>query len=91
MDELIRSLSQSSGVALGAVLGSLGIIGVTLISVISVAMSEWRKVRETESVAALKQQMLDRGMTADDIVKVVGVAPSMTPEVCVTPAGTFTR
>jgi hypothetical protein len=55
-------------VPLAAILGS-GLVAILIIAVVS-----WRKVRVAEMDAALKQQMLDRGMSADEIVRVLGAS-----------------
>lgn len=35
------------------------------------AMKNWRRVRESEHLAALKQTMIERGMSVDDIERVI--------------------
>jgi uncharacterized membrane protein YciS (DUF1049 family) len=60
---------SSPEVQLFTPLGVLFIIGVTIFAV--VAVCQWRKVRVAEIEATLKQQMLDRGMSADEIVRVL--------------------
>jgi hypothetical protein len=45
--------------------------GSMLVGVISLILNAWRGNRESERVAILKQQMLDKGMTADEIVRVM--------------------
>ena len=60
-------------------LGSLpGILFVTFIfggwvitGVVSSIMTNWRKTREAEQLAALKQTLAERGMSADEIIKVL--------------------
>jgi hypothetical protein len=50
------------------------------IAVISVGCTvavQWRKARQTEVECALKKEMVERGMSADDILKVL--AGSSTP------------
>jgi hypothetical protein len=48
------------------------VVGGPLAAWVLVSVSEnWRKARESEHQAILKQQMLDRGMSADDIQKVL--------------------
>jgi hypothetical protein len=43
----------------------------TITSVVSTLAVQWRKVRQAEMEAALKQEMIQRGMSADDIQKVM--------------------
>ena len=57
---------------------SPAILAVTLIfggwivtGVVGSIMSNWRKVREAEQSAALKQSMVDKGMSAADIERVL--------------------
>jgi hypothetical protein len=60
-----------------------GIITVTCIfggwiavSVISSIAKNWRKVQESEHAAALKQSMIERGMSVDEIERVLRAAPA---------------
>jgi hypothetical protein len=52
---------------------SIGTIGAVIVAV--VAIIQWRKIRIAEMEATLKQQMLDRGMTADEIAMVLNATP----------------
>lgn len=71
MDRIIESLARDPGVAIGAVLGSLGILAVTVMSV----AAQWRRVRQAEELNSLKREMLQAGMTADEIAQVVSASP----------------
>jgi hypothetical protein len=53
--------------------------GAVLYGVVATVTQAWRRVRVTEIEAALKQQMLDRGMSADDIVQVMRVRSNNAP------------
>lgn len=54
------------------VLGILGGCAAVVIIVVSQGITKaWRGVRTLEAEAALKQEMLDRGMSADEIVRVI--------------------
>jgi hypothetical protein len=44
---------------------------ITLYCVVSTVAVQWRKVRQAEIDAALKHEMIQRGMSADDIQKVL--------------------
>jgi len=68
---LFASFSESE-VELFGPIGILMIIGGTIFAVIAVC--QWRKVRVTEIEATLKQQMLDRGMSADEIAQVLSTS-----------------
>ena len=56
--------------------GGMLIIGIIVISV--VGMIQWRKFRQAGMDAALKQQMLDRGMSAEEIAQVLSASSSKT-------------
>ena len=75
MSQIIDTLSRDEGILLGAILGSLGILSGTGIAVTAIVSECWRKVRQTEDNNALKQSMLDRGMSADEIATVMKAAP----------------
>jgi hypothetical protein len=40
---------------------------------------QWRKARQAELETALKREMLQMGMSADDIVKVLGATGTVSP------------
>ncbi len=46
---------------------SMAVIGGVIASIISTILSNWRKVRIAEQYAALKQSMIEKGMSAADI------------------------
>jgi hypothetical protein len=43
----------------------------TLIAIIAIISHAWRKHRQSEMEMALKQDMLNRGMSAEDIERVI--------------------
>ena len=51
-------------------------VGLTSTSIIGTIAHYWYKARKTEIEAALKQDMIRQGMSADDIVKVVEATKS---------------
>jgi hypothetical protein len=75
MAQIIETLARDEGILLGAILGTLGILGGTGIAVTAIITDTWRRVRQTEDNNALKQSMLDRGMSADEIATVMKAAP----------------
>jgi len=75
LPQIVESLSQDSGILLGAILGTIAMVAGTVICVTAIVSDAWRKVRQTEDNNALKQSMLDRGMSAEEIVQVVRAAP----------------
>jgi hypothetical protein len=46
-----------------------------IIAVVSTLAKNWRKVHESEHAAALKQSMIERGMSADEIERVLRAGP----------------
>ncbi|HEV3083951.1 MAG TPA: hypothetical protein VGY66_29480 [Gemmataceae bacterium] len=72
MQEFFAGLKPEIALPLGGML----FIGIIVISV--VGMIQWRWFRQAGMEAALKQQMLDRGMSAEEIVRVLSASPSTT-------------
>jgi hypothetical protein len=73
--QIVETLSRDPGILLGAILGTLGILAATAISITAITTEAWRKIRQTEDNNALKQSMLDRGMTSDEIATVMKASP----------------
>ena len=44
------------------------------VSVTAIVAVQWRKAQQTSYEATLKAKMIDRGFSADEIIKVVGVS-----------------
>jgi hypothetical protein len=65
MSELLGKLNGGELIGLCAAVGGL------LVAAIAVITHQWRRVRVAEIEATLKQQMLDKGMTAADIEQVM--------------------
>ena len=55
----------------GELIGFTAVIAGPLIAIVAIIMSQWRRVRVAEMDAALKQQMLDKGMSAAEIEQVM--------------------
>jgi hypothetical protein len=53
-------------VAIGCVIG-----GPMLVGLVAVVTGNWQKVRVAEQQTILKRELLDRGFTADEIVRVI--------------------
>jgi hypothetical protein len=49
--------------------------GSALITLINSLAKHWRKVRESEHLAALKQSLVERGMSVEEIERIVRAAP----------------
>jgi hypothetical protein len=75
LQQVVDTLSQDRGVLLGAILGSLGILGGTVVATCALFSHAWRKVRQTEDLNALKHAMIERGMSADEIATVIRATP----------------
>jgi SOS response regulatory protein OraA/RecX len=56
------------------------LIGAFVVIAVAVIAVQWRRVRVAELQAALKKQMLERGMSAEDIEKVLRAAEAPAPE-----------
>lgn len=55
----------------GELIGLTAVIAGPLIAIVAVISNQWRRVRVAEVEAALKQQMLDKGMSAAEIAQVM--------------------
>jgi hypothetical protein len=51
----------------GEIIGLVAVGGGLLVGITAIVVGTWAKVRRTEIAAALKQEMLNRGMSAEDI------------------------
>ncbi|MFL5328301.1 MAG: hypothetical protein ACJ8C4_05260 [Gemmataceae bacterium] len=65
MSELMSKLDGEAVIGLAAVLGSF------VVGIVAILGYSWQKVRRSETDAALKQDMLNRGMTAEQICAVL--------------------
>ena len=71
--DLLRQLDPEMFFVLLIVGGAL--TTATIIALSSVALVTWRKARRDEMTFELKREMLEQGMSADDIAKVIAAAP----------------
>jgi hypothetical protein len=55
----------------GEFIGLVAVVGGLLIGITVILAGAWQKVRRAEMAAALKQDMLNRGMSAEQIVAVL--------------------
>ena len=55
----------------GEIIAIIAVVMGPLIAIVAVIMGHWRKVKIAEIEAALKQQMIDKGMSADEIERVL--------------------
>jgi len=61
---MIDLLSRMNG---GQLIAIVAVAGGLLCGIIGIIAGSWQKVRRAEIAAALKQDMLNRGMSADEI------------------------
>jgi len=69
----------SGGEVIPIVVVSTAMGGWMIVSVVKLLSDNWRKAKESEHLAILKQQMLDRGMSAEEIALVVNAGASKPP------------
>jgi hypothetical protein len=55
----------------GEIIGLVAVVGGLLCGICAIVMGCWLEIRRAELSAALKQDMLNRGMTADEIQTVM--------------------
>ena len=55
----------------GEIIGLVSVVGGLLVAIIAVVSVQWRRVRVAEIDGSLKQQMLDKGMSAAEIEAVM--------------------
>ena len=67
--DLLSRFNNGELIGLVAVVG--GFVFVTFVSIVKVIGRTWRGIREAEIAAALKRDMLERGMSAEDIRSVI--------------------
>jgi hypothetical protein len=77
---MLEWLSQLSA---GQMIGLIGVIGGPLIAIVAIVSAAWARVRRAElqarraeTDAALKEQMIERGMSAEEIVRVLEAGQS---------------
>jgi hypothetical protein len=64
MQDLVNALGKDLSLVLIFLVS-----GATVVAIIG--LFQWRKIEQRRIEAALKQEMLERGMSADDIVRVI--------------------
>src|ERR1022692_869058 len=65
----------------GELIGLAAVIMGPMVAIVAVIASQWRRVRVAEYEATLKQQMLDKGMSAAEIVQVMKATSDSSGEV----------
>jgi hypothetical protein len=64
----------------GELIGIVAVVGGLLIALVAIIAGSWVKVRRAEIAAALKQDMLNRGLSAEDIRTVLGAGSKRSVE-----------
>ena len=62
----------------GELIAIISVGGGMLIALLSIGVAAWHKVRTEQIAADLKRDMLDRGMSADEIKTVLEAGPKKT-------------
>ena len=75
MSKFVDALSSDPGSAIGALAILVGCLTGIIITAIFLVSDAWRKVRETEDNNVMKQQMLEKGMTAEEVATVIDAKP----------------
>jgi hypothetical protein len=60
-------------------LTGLSVVSVAVVSVVAIVASAWRSIRKTDLEVALKQDMLNRGLSAADIERVLQASSTPSP------------
>jgi hypothetical protein len=68
----------------GEMIGLVAVSGGLLCGLVAIFMGIWHEHRKTEINAALKQEMLNRGMSADDIRTVLEAGTNASNKGCST-------
>jgi catalase (peroxidase I) len=58
----------------GQIIGLVAVVIGPIVAIVAILTHQWRKVRIAEMEGALKQQMLDKGMSAAEIEQVLGAS-----------------
>ncbi len=70
---MLADLEQETLLGLcGMLLGAIAIVGGIAVAIAKVVSTHYRKSQLDEMEATLKMEMIQRGMAADDIAKVLG-------------------
>ena len=64
----------NSGKIIGLIIPLAGMLTGILIAVPAIVAEAWQKTRQAEIEATLKRDMLDRGMSAEDIERVISAS-----------------
>ena len=77
-------LAKFSG---GELIGLVAVLVGPLIAIVAVLATQWRRVRVAELEGALKQQMLDKGMSAAEIEQVMRASLGSSGSISVVASG----
>jgi hypothetical protein len=78
----MATLFEQSGQFWGALVGIVLFGGWIIPAVAAIIAKNWRKARESEHLAVLKQSMIERGMSVEDMERVInlGKTPKGAPD-----------
>ena len=65
MESVVHVLTIANGAPLYMLIGAIMVVAI-------VGITQWRSCRTAQIEASLKRDMLEKGMSADDIAKVIG-------------------
>jgi hypothetical protein len=72
-------LSKFNG---GELIGLVAVAGGLLCGIVGIISGNWQRVRKAEIAAALKQDMINRGMSADEIRTVMEAGSGRASRAC---------
>jgi hypothetical protein len=55
----------------GELIGLVAVVGGLLCAICGIIASSWLKARKSDNITRLKQDLVDRGMSADEIERIV--------------------
>jgi hypothetical protein len=64
----------------GYLIPIIGLLGGTVVAVVAIIATHWRHVRQAEADTALKQDLLQRGMSVEEIERVVRASSTASTE-----------
>jgi hypothetical protein len=68
---LLAQVSPNHPIDIGLVVGLVFIVGIFIIALVAIVATAWSQIHRLRLEGPLKQQMIERGMSAEDIVAVL--------------------
>lgn len=72
---MLNVIQQLDLPRLGILVGFTAIVSGAAIAISAILSHNWRKVRQSEIDAALKAQMLEQGLSAQEVEQVISASP----------------